>query len=106
MVSRRAIENVAKRIARDFDPERIILFGTHSEGRPTADSDVDLLVVLPHEGKSWRKAADIRGRINAEFPLDLLVRAPGEMRRRVAQGDPVLRQVQETGDVLYEKPHR
>ena len=105
MVLRSAIHRVARRIAQEFRPDKIILFGTYAEGGPTPDSDVDLLVVLPHEGKSWRRAAAIRGRIQADFPLDLLVRAPEEMRRRIAAGDPFLRHMQDTGEVLYEKPH-
>lgn len=30
-----------------FHPERVVLFGCHAYGRPTADSDVDVLVVMP-----------------------------------------------------------
>jgi predicted nucleotidyltransferase len=36
-----------RQIAAQFDPERIILFGSHAYGTPNADSDVDLLVVMP-----------------------------------------------------------
>jgi len=39
------------RVAEAFRPERVILFGSHAYGTPTADSDVDLLVVMPHEGR-------------------------------------------------------
>jgi predicted nucleotidyltransferase len=30
-----------------FQPERVILFGSYAYGTPNADSDVDLLVVMP-----------------------------------------------------------
>ena len=43
------IVELAERIAQQFHPERIILFGSYAYGRPTPDSDVDLLVVLPFE---------------------------------------------------------
>jgi predicted nucleotidyltransferase len=42
----RAIRAIAKHIAEKFDPEEIILFGSHAHGKPTAWSDVDLLVVM------------------------------------------------------------
>ena len=58
MVALSAIQDVADSIARDFHPERIILFGSYARGNPTADSDVDLLVILPFDskpsGNRWR----------------------------------------------------
>jgi predicted nucleotidyltransferase len=46
------IRGVATRIAAAFAPERIVLFGSHADGRADAGSDVDLLVVMPHPGAS------------------------------------------------------
>ncbi|MBM4035552.1 MAG: nucleotidyltransferase domain-containing protein [Planctomycetes bacterium] len=102
VVNKDAIREAAKKIAREFHPDRIILFGSHAHGHPTPDSDVDLLVVVPHEGKDWRMAARIRGCLRVTFPLDLLVRTPEEMERRIAEGDPFLADIQRTGEVLYE----
>ena len=48
------IEAFAERVAREFKPRRIILFGSYAWGRPTESSDVDLLGVLPYVGKSWK----------------------------------------------------
>ena len=102
MVSFAKIREVADRIAREFDPERIILFGSHAYGTAGPESDVDLLVIL---GKSWRKAAEIRTRIRSPFPMDLLVRAPDQMQARLDAGDPFLREIAERGVVLHAKHH-
>ena len=56
---------------------------------------------MPFRGKGFRKAAEIRSQIDAAFPLDLVVRTPGELNRRVAVGDFFLREVTEKGRVLY-----
>ena len=40
--------------------ERVILFGSHALGSADADSDVDLLVVLPVEGSKREKQIEIR----------------------------------------------
>jgi len=104
-ITRQQIQSYAEEVARQFKPQRIILFGSYAYGKPTPDSDVDLLVILPHEGKDWRQAARIRGRLRAAFPLDLLVRTPEEVERRVAEGDPFLADIQSTGEVLYENRH-
>jgi predicted nucleotidyltransferase len=45
MIDKEDIVALAERIAREFAPERIILFGSYAYGTPTEDSDVDLLVV-------------------------------------------------------------
>ncbi|MBC7933558.1 MAG: nucleotidyltransferase domain-containing protein, partial [Rubrivivax sp.] len=47
MVKKEEIQQLSERIAREFRPECIILFGSYAYGTPTGDSDVDLLVVLP-----------------------------------------------------------
>lgn len=49
------IRRMARRIVDEFRPERIILFGSRARGEGTADSDVDLLVVL-QEVRSKREA--------------------------------------------------
>jgi predicted nucleotidyltransferase len=100
-VKRPEIRRVCAQIARLFKPQRIVLFGSYAYGRPTPDSDVDLLVVMPFEGKGFRMASEIRSRIDADFPLDLLVRTPEEMSRRLARGDCFLREVTEKGELLY-----
>ncbi|MCI0334415.1 MAG: nucleotidyltransferase domain-containing protein [Planctomycetes bacterium] len=97
------IQAVADRIAREFDAEKIILFGSHAYGTPGPNSDVDLLVILPVTGKRWRKAAEIRNRVRSPFPMDLLVRAPDEMDRRLRAGDPFLREIDERGVVRHAK---
>ena len=50
-VPRRQIEAYCRVVAREFKPEKIILFGSYAYGRPTLDSDVDLVVVMPHRGR-------------------------------------------------------
>jgi predicted nucleotidyltransferase len=43
MVPMNAIEDFGLRIGLQFNPKRVILFGSHAEGRAGVDSDVDLL---------------------------------------------------------------
>lgn len=99
------IQKLCEQISRDFRPERIILFGSHAYGAPTADSDVDLLVVMPFEGSSRRQAVKIRSRIDTFIPLDLLVRTPEQLAERLEMGDFFVREIMETGKVVYEANH-
>ena len=102
MVEMSDIHALADSIVREFNPERIILFGSYAHGTPGPDSDVDLLVVLPFEGKTWRMASEIRRRIRPRFPLDLLVRSPEQLRRWPNEAGTFLREITQEGKVLYE----
>ena len=102
MVEKSEIQDLADRIAKAFKPERNILFGSYASGAPSPDSDVDLLVILPHRDKGWRVATQIRRRIGSPFAMDLIVRTPEQVRERLALGDPFVREIVERGDVLYE----
>jgi predicted nucleotidyltransferase len=97
------IVELSRRIAREFQPERIILFGSHAYGTASADSDVDLLVILPFEGKSFRKSLEILNRVDPRFPIDLLARRPEDTARRYAEGDPLIREALDRGMILYER---
>ena len=103
MVALSAIQEVADSIARDFHPERIILFGSYARGNPTADSDVDLLVILPFEGRPFWKSLEIMNRVDAPFALDLLARQPADTVSRYEDGDRLIRDALDNGKVLYEQ---
>ena len=106
MVHRASIQKYADAIAREFRPQKIILFGSHAYGQPTEDSDVDLMVVMPRQRRSRRTATDIRVRLGyAGFPLDLLVWTPERLREWCRIGDGFARDVLERGKVLYERRH-
>jgi len=101
MVRREDIKAFVKQIVAHFHPQRVILFGSYAYGKPTADSDVDLLVVMPHEGHPAVQAAEIRTRVRAGFPMDLVVRSPKEIKRRLAMGDFFVREIMDRGQPLY-----
>jgi predicted nucleotidyltransferase len=97
-----AIRRFARRIAERFDPEKIVLFGSFAYGTPHEYSDVDLLVVMPAR-EELTQAARIQLAFEPEVPLDLLVRTPERLRRRLAEGDSFLQEVMTKGIVLYEE---
>jgi predicted nucleotidyltransferase len=102
MVAMREIRAFSDAIAREFHPHQIILFGSHARGKATKDSDVDLLVIMPHTGHPVEKAIEIRQKVSRKFALDLLVRSPAELRRRLSMGDSFIHEITQQGKVLYE----
>ena len=105
MVEMARIESLSKQIAEEFRPDRIILFGSYAYGKPTDDSDVDLLVIMPFRGKSARKAAEILTRTIPKFSVDILVRTQSQVRKRVAMDDWFMQEIVAQGRVLYEANH-
>ena len=103
MIDRNAIQTTCDDIAREFHPQRIILFGSYAYGTPTEDSDADLLVVMDIPEENTRaQAVAIRQRIPRRYRMDLIVRTPAELEFRVAHNDWFLREVLGRGKVLYE----
>lgn len=105
---RRQIARLCEVIAREFQPEKIILFGSWAYGKPDAESDIDLLVVMPFEGSPFRQAGTILNNVIQSvgvLPLDLLVRTAEQLNERLAIGDGFMRDILERGKVLYEADH-
>ena len=111
MVPDRDIQAVVDQIVRKFKPDRVILFGSHAGGLagtpenkpPRADSDVDLLVILPFEGHPASKASEIACAITYDFAMDLLVRTPEDAAMRYKHLDPIVRAAFDRGRIFYEK---
>jgi uncharacterized protein len=102
MMLNNQIQELSQKIAAQYSPDRIILFGSHAYGTPTEDSDVDLLVVMPFEGQPFRKAAEILDEISPKFSVDLIVRTAEQLSERLVLGDFFLQEVVTKGRVLYE----
>ena len=102
MVPMDTIEEFGRLVGREFGAERVILFGSYAKGTVTDDSDVDLLVIGPFEGRSVDKSVEIRMKLRPGFPMDLLVRTPEKVRQRIDMGDGFIREILEEGKVLYE----
>lgn len=106
MVEMDQIRLLSDRIAHEFQPERIILFGSYAYGTPDDDSDVDLLVILPFKGKPTRKALEILNKMNPGISLDLLVRTPEHVKERLGNRDWFIYEIIEKGLTLYESNHQ
>jgi predicted nucleotidyltransferase len=88
MVAMDKVEALSRQIAREFEPERIILFGSHAYGTPSDYSDVDVLVIMPFEGHPFDRAMEILDRLDPDFSADVVVHSPGDAAQRYAECDP------------------
>jgi predicted nucleotidyltransferase len=90
-------------VAKKFRPRKIILFGSYACGKPTEDSDVDLLLVMNRTRyRGERNSLRIRLAMQHSFPMDLLVRTPTDIAKCLRWRDPFICEIVEKGKVLYE----
>ncbi len=101
-VTRKQIDAVVQKIVQEFHPEKVILFGSYAYGKPNVDSDVDLLIVAESTERPAQRATRAYRVVHGKtFPMDIIVRTPDELARRLASGDPFIREIVERGRVLY-----
>jgi predicted nucleotidyltransferase len=101
------IAEMARRIVREVDPQRILLFGSWARGEANEQSDVDLLVVEREpfgEQRSRRQEAARIWRCLSEFrvPTDILVYSVDEVDQRKDSRHHMIGQALREGKVLYE----
>jgi predicted nucleotidyltransferase len=96
------LEDATEKLIRDYNPERIILFGSYETEAQTAGSDIDLLIIK----KTGKRPIDRRIEVERllsprSLPLDLTVYTPDEVRELFSAGSPFIEEVLETGRLLY-----
>ncbi len=102
MTTFKEIREFGKKLGLEFHPQKVILFGSYAYGKPTPDSDVDILVVMPLDGNPIDKSVEMRLKLRPLFPLDLLVRTPARIKERLALGDDFIKDILDKGKILYE----
>jgi predicted nucleotidyltransferase len=90
-----------------FRPERVVLFGSYAYGKPTVDSDVDLLVVKPLQGSGRAEATAIRKafqplrRQRVNLPFNIVVRDSRDLDERLARGAMFHADITSRGGVIF-----
>jgi len=106
-ITQTKIQKATRKIADTISPEKIILFGSFAYGKPTPDSDVDLLIIVESDQNPHARSASISEILYPRpFPVDVIVRTPAEVKKRLAIGDGFFHEIMTKGKVLYERTSR
>lgn len=98
------LKEAVRRIIEKFNPEKIILFGSYAYGQPTADSDMDLMVIMNTEEKPHKRAVPLRKALKGiGVPKDIIVKTPEEFDRFKNIVGTVIYPAAHKGKVLYER---
>jgi predicted nucleotidyltransferase len=94
---------IIRRLVAEFDPDQVLLFGSHAWGRPHEDSDIDLLIIIPDtdERPTARAVRAHRCLRGVPAPMDLIVKTREEMKRFGSVPASLEAEILERGKVLY-----
>jgi predicted nucleotidyltransferase len=96
------IAEMVRRIVEEFDPQKVILFGSYARGMAGPDSDVDLLVVMPVQGSKRQQRVAIRTALSGMgLAKDVFVVTPEEVKRYGDLVGSIVRPALREGKVLY-----
>ncbi len=103
-VKKTLLNNISKRLVSNLDVVKIVLFGSYATGKQTADSDLDLLVIINTKEKGIKRYAMVSALLEPrKVPMDILVRTPEEVMERLKMLCPFTENILKSGKVLYEK---
>jgi uncharacterized protein len=104
MIESTKINDIVARIAMNFNPDKIILFGSYAIGTPNNDSDLDLLIIKDTDLPRHRRSFDIQKMlIGSMIPMDILVYTSNEFEKEKNEKYSFLNSVIKTSKILYER---
>ncbi len=109
MITQEKIEEIVRRIVDNCKPEKVILFGSYAYGRPTKDSDLDLLVVVQSSSlPRYKRAREIRKYLwgITDTPKDILVYTQEEINDWARVEEAFITSIVTKGKALYENKER
>ena len=101
--TQKQLDTIVQEIVTNFQPEKIILFGSAARGHMTYDSDIDLLLIK----KTTDRPADRLRRAwysltNWDAPIDFLVYTPEEFHKARQEQSVLIADILREGKTLYE----
>lgn len=102
--AQRVIRRIVERLQADYQPVRVILFGSYADGKPHRDSDLDMLIVKQTRKPFHQRLFEVRQLVSPVLeghPFDPIVMTPRELRRRLDRGDQFLRAIVRKGKAVY-----
>lgn len=99
-----ALQRILRVIISDYQPEKIILFGSLSSGDVGEWSDIDLAIIKETNRPFLQRSEEVALLCMASVGVDYLVYTPDEFRQMIAEGHPfIVEDILHKGKVLYER---
>ncbi len=100
------LSKIVEKLREEYKPLMIILFGSYAYGKPTEDSDIDLLILKNTNKRRVDRFVQVKRIIynpDCKIPISPLVYNPKELEERLKIDDDFIKEIMQKGTVLYEK---
>ncbi len=101
---KKIINEVVDKLKTEYQPEKIILYGSYAYGKPTKDSDIDLFIVKDTNKRWVDRFVEVKRLIydpERRISISLIVYTPKEVDERLYLGDDFVEDILTKGEVLY-----
>jgi uncharacterized protein len=99
---KKRLKPITEKLISEYDPDRIILFGSYGRKESDADSDIDLLIIKETPELPLKRQIEVERILSDRVvPLDILVYTPAEVRLLYRIGSPFMEEVMRKGKVLF-----
>lgn len=98
------IKKMVEKLIKEYQPRKIILFGSYAYGKPEKDSDIDLLIIKNTDKRPidrWVEVKKLLRETSKTLPVSPLVYTEKEIEERMAIKDFFIQEILEKGEVLY-----
>lgn len=93
-------ENLLEQITDNFEPEKIILFGSYAKGSSTSKSDIDLCIVM-HTDDKRKTTTELYYKVEHSLPIDFLLYTPNEWNECISDSTSFAHKINSEGVLLY-----
>lgn len=102
LIEQSKIQEIVERIVKNYNPDKVILFGSYAQGTATEKSDVDFLIVKDSPLPRHQRGGEVRRHLYGTLvPMDILVYTNAELEEFQDVKSSFINTVMKTGKVLY-----
>jgi uncharacterized protein len=105
-----AVQNMISKtvnlIAQEYQPKKIVLFGSYAYGTPDAESDIDLLIIKETDTPFFQRLFEVQrlvSDVRRGYAFDPIVLSPREVKERLRRGDQFIKEILQKGVVMYDQ---
>lgn len=94
------LKKISERLKKEYNAEKVILYGSYARGEETEDSDTDILVIAPANERFFERRAKVLEIVRDLYEglaLSPIVLRPEEAKKRLEMGDQFIRDILENG---------
>lgn len=96
------LDQVVQRLVKEYQPEKIIVFGSMATGKVHEDSDVDLFVIKQTSRRSFDRLKDVARFLSRKIGIDCVVWTPQEVVEATRTNSFLRNEILTKGKVVYD----